>query len=270
MNSFVKTPQEIQIMKEGGVKLGNILHELLDMVKPGVKLSSLEQSAQELIKKSGGFPSFQTVEGYKWATCLCVNEAVVHGIPTEYSLVDGDVLTVDVGLLYKGMHTDTAWTIEVQSSKLKTQSKTEKEREKERFLKVGEEALWKAIAQAHLGNRIGHISYAIQSTIEKAGFSVVRTLVGHGVGYELHEAPHVPGMLKSSIEKTLELLPGMTIAIEVIYAMGSGDVVYDSDDGWTIATRDRSLSAVFEHTVLISDKEPIILTRADKQDTIGS
>lgn len=247
-----KTPQEIAIMEEGGKKLGAVLQKLLELAQPNVSLLDIEKEAQIRIEEAGGLASFKTVKGYKWATCLCVNEAVVHGIPTNKKLISGDLFTIDIGMLYKGLHTDTAWTKIIGE----TDSK------KEKFLRVGEEALLSAIGQATIGNRVGHISKTIQEAIEGAGYSVVRTLVGHGVGKMLHEEPQVPGILKEAIEKTPELRSGMTIAIEVIYAMGDSTVVYNNDDGWTIATKDRSLSAVFEHTIAISEEGPTVLTKS--------
>lgn len=249
----IKTSEELELMREGGKKLGAILEQLLVLATPGENLLHIESEAQRLIKEAGGTPSFQTVAGYKWATCLCVNDEVVHGIPKDYVVNEGDVLTIDVGLLYKGFHTDTAWT--------KLMGNDE---EKKRFLKTGEEALWKSIAQARVGNRIGHISQTTQEIIERAGYGIVRTLVGHGVGKELHEAPQIPGYLRVPIEDTLELTVGMTIAVEIIYAMGSGAVVYPNDDGWTIATKDKSIAAVFEHTVAITTGEPELLTTTVK------
>lgn len=253
-----KTQTEIASMKEGGKRLGNILQKLLDAEHVGVSLHALEVMADDLITKAGGAASFKTVKGYRWATCLCVNEVVVHGIPTAYELKDGDVLTIDIGMIYEGFHTDTAWTKEVKNQN----SKVKSSEEKEKFLKTGEEALWKAINQARVGNRIGHISRTIQTIIEGAGYSIVKTLVGHGVGRELHEPPQIPGFLKGTIEDSMLLEEGMTIAIEVIYAMGGGAIVYDNADGWTLATRDRSLSAVFEHSIAITRDGPLILTKA--------
>lgn len=242
-------------MKEGGRKLGNILQELLNLSQPGVSLAQLEERANVLIGEAGGTPSFRTVPGYRWATCLCINEVVVHGIPTKHLLRDGDKLTIDIGLLYKGLHTDTAWTKLIGSSA---------DEEKKRFLKVGEETLWKAIAVARAGNRIGHISQVIQTGVEGAGYSIVKTLVGHGVGRELHEDPQVPGFVHGAIENTPVLVADETIAIEVIYAMGKGTIEYESDDGWTLATRDRTLASVFEHTIAVTDNRSIVLTKGEK------
>jgi methionyl aminopeptidase len=254
----IKTPAQIAIMYEGGQKMGVILQELLTFATAGITLNEIEALAVTRITQAGGTPSFQTVPGYRWATCLCVNEVVVHGIPTDYVLKAGDVLTIDVGMLYKGFHTDTAWTKIIRSPEAKIQNLAEKER----FLKVGEDAFWHAVAAAKVGNRVGHISQILQRGIEGGGYSVVRTLVGHGVGRSLHEEPQVPGVLKTSIEKTPELIEGMTIAIEIIYTMGSGAVVYENDDGWTISAKDRSLASVFEHSLAILKDGPLLLTKA--------
>lgn len=254
-----KSEEEIAIMRQGGQKLGIILDELWTFATPGATLLSIDQKADELITAAGGSASFKTVKDYRWATCLCVNQVVVHGIPTDQKLNEGDVLTIDIGMVYKALHTDTAWTKIIHASSPVHQEYEEKER----FLGVGEKALWDAIQMARVGNRIGHISHAIQENIEGAGYSIVKTLVGHGVGKTLHEEPQIPGFLRGPIERTPELIEGMTVAIEVIYAQGSGEVVYDNDDGWTIATKDRSLSAVFEHSIAITSHGPIVLTKSE-------
>lgn len=253
----IKTPEEIAIMREGGKLLFGILQELLVMANPGVALLDIDKRADERIAQKGGYPSFKTVKGYQYATCLCVNAEVVHGVPTERQLKEGDVLTIDIGMLYKGFHTDTAWTKIVQTSDVRHQMSEEKEK----FLHVGLEALRRGIEQARIGNRIGHISKAISDTIEGAGYGIVKTLVGHGVGKDLHEKPQVPNYLTGDIAATLELEEGMTIAIEPIYAQGRGDLVYANSDGWTLATRDGSLAAEFEHTVVITRADPLILTK---------
>lgn len=254
----IKTPEELEIMAEGGSKLGKILDQLLFQAQAGVKLLDLDTLAEKLIIEAGGKPSFKTVPGYKWSTCLCVNDMVVHGIPTSYLLKDGDVLTIDVGMLYGGFHTDAAWAKLINKQQATSGKRQE---EKEKFLKVGEEALQKAIAKAQAGNHIGHISEVIQTIVEGAGYSVVRSLVGHGVGRSLHEEPQVPGFLRGKIENTPILAEGMTIAIEVIYAMGGSEVVYINDDGWTIGTKDGSLAAVFETSIAIQSGGPLMLTK---------
>jgi methionyl aminopeptidase len=245
----LKTREEIAVMSEGGRKLGSILEDLLAFSTPGVVLMDIEKRACVLIEKAGATASFKTVPGYKWATCLNVNEVVVHGIPTDYVLRDCDILTIDLGILYKGFHTDTAGTKSIGLSQ-----------KNEEFLNTGKKALEKAIEQAKLGNRIGHISKVIQETIEGAGYSIVKSLVGHGIGRELHEEPQIPNYVRGAIENTVPLQEGMTIAIEPIYAQGRGEIVYQNTDGWTLATRDRSLTSVFEHTLAIMATGPVVLT----------
>ncbi|MEK7060845.1 MAG: type I methionyl aminopeptidase [Patescibacteria group bacterium] len=243
---------KIIAMQSAGQALGGILGELLDMAKAGVSLQEIESQAMAKIKKEGGSASFTTVADYKWATCLCINDVIVHGIPTEYVLKQKDVLTIDIGMLRDGFHTDTAWSKVIGVST----------KEVQQFLSAGEKALWAGIAMARAGNRVGHISKAIQDVVLPEGYGIVRSLVGHGVGKTLHEAPQIPGMLKGKIEHTPVLTAGMTIAIEVIYTMGSPDVAYVNDDGWSIGTKDGSLTAVFEHSIVITDGEPFVLTKA--------
>jgi methionyl aminopeptidase len=179
----------------------------------------------------------------------------VHGIPTKRVLEDGDMLTIDIGLVYGGFHTDTAWT------KIVGTDRSPQKKEKETFLEIGQTALQNAINLAKIGNRVGDISGSTQKIIEGAGYSIVKSLVGHGVGRELHEDPQVPNFLRGNPGNTYQFTGGETIAIEPIYAMGSGSVVYDNDDGWTIATRDHSLTAVFEHSIAITEDGPIVLTK---------
>jgi len=251
-----KTPEEIRAMTIGGGKLGKILQELLIMSTPGTRLLDLEEMAQKRIKEEGGLPSFSTVGDYQWATCLCVNDVVVHGIPSEYRLTSGDVFTIDIGMIYEGLHTDTAWSMIVGDEKDKTEKK-------KRFLDVGAQTLEKAIAVAVAGNRVGHISEVIQREIEGAGFSVIKDLTGHGVGRKLHEEPMIPEYVRGNIERTPLLTSRMTIAIEVIYAEGKGTIEYLVDDGWALASRDQSLTATFEHTIAIGDGKSTVLTKPE-------
>lgn len=251
---FVKSAAELEMMAEGGKKLAKIRDHLLEELRVGAVPLQIDNLAKKLIADEGGTPSFMTVKDYQWATCININDMVVHGIPTLEPLKEGDVVGLDVGLLYKGFHTDTSWTKIVQSSKFKVQS------EVGNFLKTGEEALEKAIAQTKPGNRVGQISKAIQDTVEQAGYSVVRSLVGHGVGKALHEGPQVPGVLTRPINRTPELVPGMVLAIEVIYNMGRAEILYKNEDGWTLVTADGSISGLFEQTVEISETGPIVLT----------
>lgn len=247
----LKSKEEIAVMSEGGRILAQVLLEVLKYAKPGVSGLELDRLAERLIIQKGGEPGFKKVRNYKHALCVCVNDVVVHGIPTDYRFKGGDVVTIDCGVYYKGFHTDMAETLRVS---------IQNSDEVDRFLSTGERALEEAIKQARAGNRVGHISKTIQEIVGGAGYSVVRTLVGHGVGRRLHEEPEVPGFLKGTISKTPLLLEGMTIAIEVIYNIGKPDVVYANSDGWTIKTKDGSLSGVFERTIAITKEGPLVLT----------
>jgi len=249
----LKSEEQIRIMAEGGKKLSWIRNHLISKIKPGIKTIELENLAQKEILKAGGEPSFKTVKGYNWATCVSINDEVVHGIPGERIIQEGDVIGIDIGLLYKGFHTDTAWTVLVKSEKLKVKSETE------RFLRVGEKTLEEAIRIVKPGGRIGQISQVIEQNIKKAGYSPVKVLTGHGVGRELHEEPPIPQFLQGRIDLTPEILPGMTLAIEVIYNLGTSEVVLKSD-GWTIVTEDGKISGTFEKTIAVSQNGVIILT----------
>lgn len=252
----IKSPKEIEIMREGGQRLSWVVGKVINEARPGVALFQLDQLAELLIEKQGGKPSFKMVPGYNWATCLNVNEGVVHGIPGNYRLQEGDLFSIDVGMFYKGFHTDMARTlcIQAQNSKVKTQN--------DFFLEVGRRTLKKAIQIAKVGNRVGHISKTIGNEVKKAGFTPIRVLTGHGVGRELHEKPQIPCFLKGKIEQTSLLKPGMVLAIEVIYSQGGADVVM-TNDGWTIQTADGKLAGLFEDTVAITSKGPLILTSID-------
>ena len=254
----VKTEEEIEIMRQGGGILAAVMKETIKKARPGVTTKELDQFAEKLIREKGGKPSFKMVPKYNWATCMCVNNCVVHGVPNDYQLKEGDVLGIDIGVFHQGFHTDMARTIEIKNEKLKTKN----EEEIEKFLETGKKALQRAISQARVGNHIGHISKAIQETIEGAGYSVVKTLVGHGVGRKLHEKPQIPGFLRGRIKDSPLLKKGMTIAIEVIYNLGEDEVVLKKSDGWTILTKDGSLSGLFENTLVIMKKRPIVLTKS--------
>lgn len=260
----IKTKEEVKIMTHGGKILSETLWEVIKYIKPGVTELELDQLAEKLIIKKGGQPGFKKVKGYFHTICSSTNEVVVHGIPTSYQLKEGDVIGIDCGVFYKGFHTDMSETLRVSAQNstlrhrsgqaLKAQSETKK------FLETGKRALEEAIKVAKVGNRIGHISQTIQQIVEAGGYSVVRSLIGHGVGRELHEEPEVPGFLNRAIEKTPLLKEGMTLAIEVIYNMGKPDVVFGNKDGWTISTKDGSISGVFERTVAITSEGPVVLT----------
>jgi len=236
----LKSVEEIKIMSEGGKRLVGVMKAVLDQIKPGMSLKKVDFLADELIEKQGGKPSFKMVEGYHWATCLNVNQGVVHGVPNDYQLKEKDFLSFDIGMFYQGFHTDMARTIKV-------------DRKQTDFLKVGEKALAEATETAKPGNRVGHLSLAIEKEIKKGGFVPIRALVGHGVGKKLHEEPQIPGYLQGKIESTEELKPGMTLAIEVIYTQGKPEVKVE-DDGWTVETVDGQLAALFEDTVAVTNQ----------------
>ncbi len=246
----IKTDKEIEIMCHGGKILAEVLFETLKNVKPGVSELELDNIAEKLIIKKGGQPGFKLVEGYKHTICISVNDVVVHGIPTNYKIKEGDIVGIDCGVFYGGFHTDMAETVAVGDVG----------KEVLKFLETGKLALEAGINAARAGNHTGHISQAIQNIIEGIGYSVVESLVGHGVGKDLHEDPEVPGFLIDKIADTPLLRVGMTLAVEVIYNNGGKDVVYSGTDGWTIKTKDGSLAGLFERTIDISEKYPLILT----------
>ena len=241
----VKTPDEVKIMAEGGVISGAALKEVIKHIKPGVSLAQLDKVAENFILQNKGQASFKTVDDYKYTTCININAGIVHGIPNGYIVKQGDIVSIDLGVLYKGFHTDISYTVEVN-----TINET-------KFLAVGKTALEAGISQCLIDNRLYDISSAIQTVVEKAGYSVSRDLVGHGVGKSLHEDPYVPGYGKAGRGPLLK--DGMVFAIEVIYQKGNPAIVLDKD-GWTLKTADNSLSGLFEHTVAITAEGPKILT----------
>lgn len=240
----IKTEEEIGEMREGGTKLADIRNKVVGAVRPGMTGIELDKLADKLITQAGGEASFKMVPGYKWATCININDVVVHGIPDDYKINTGDKVGIDVGLFYKGWHTDTSVTVGGPK----------------KFLEVGRLGLKRAIAQAQPGKRVADVSAAMQRTIEEGGFSVVRALTGHGIGRELHEEPAIPCFVMDKYEHSPKLVEGMVIAIEIMYNAGSADVVYKNDDGWTIATKDGKISGLFEETVAITSHGPIVLT----------
>jgi len=250
MDIKIKTPEEIQIMVEGGKKLARVKNALKEAVKAGVTSLDIEQLAEKLIKEEGAEGSFNKVPGYSWVTCVNVNEGLVHGIPSKSVVFkDGDVVSIDVGLYFKGFHTDTSISVGINPSP-----------ENKKFLNIGQNALQKAISKAQVGNYIYDISEAIESTIEGAGYTTIKALVGHGVGRELHEDPQIPCFVPGRISDSPEIVPGMVLAIEVMYAQGN-DKVQVLEDGWTIAMRDGKISGLFEDSVAVTEKGSVVLTR---------
>ena len=240
-----KTPEEIEKIAEAGKIARAALDEVLGNVKVGITTLGLNKIVEEFIAGSSAEPGFKTVEEYGFASCINVNDGLVHGIPGDYSLQAGDLVSIDLGVLLDGWHSDLSYTVEVETS------------EYDNFLQVGKDALEAGISEFKVGNKIGDVGYAIQKVVEDAGYTVSRDLVGHGVGRELHEEPYVPGYGEPGTG--FEIKEGMVFAIEVIYQMGDPEIAILEDD-WTIVTADGSLAALFEHTVAATREGPRILT----------
>ena len=243
-----KSQEEIETMARAGAVVADTLALLEEHIQPGVTTRELDELAEEFIRSRGGVPTFKGYKGYPAATCLSPNSMVVHGIPGKTKLDNGDILSVDVGVTLDGFVADSAWTFPVGTISADAQ----------RLLDTCKAALEAGIDKARVGNTIGDISEAVQTVTEAAGFSVIRSLVGHGVGRSMHEDPQVPNFVSSY--RGPELKEGMTIAIEPMITAGGADV-YVHDDDWSISTVDGSLAAHFEHTVAITKDGPRILTR---------
>jgi methionyl aminopeptidase len=242
-----KSNEELAIIRESGIILGKAHAEIAKIIRPGVKTNELDKIAYEFIADNGGIPSFKGYNGFPSTLCISVNEVVVHGFPSEYELKDGDIISVDCGVKYKGFHSDSAYTYPVGNVK----------EEVLKLLRITKESLYKGIEQAVVGNRIGDIGYAVQSFVESEGYTVVRELVGHGLGKSLHEKPEVPNY--GNRGKGLKLEENLVIAIEPMINLGKKNVVQEND-GWTIRTSDRLPSAHFEHTIAVKKGKPEILT----------
>ena len=243
-----KSPHEIELMAAAGAVVAQTLQLVGSQLRPGITTAELDRIAEEHIRASGGTPTFKGYRGYPASICSSPNEVVVHGIPGGYTVRDGDIVSIDVGVTKDGFVADSAYTFPVG----------EVDDETKRLLDVGQEALAAGIEQARPGNRIGDISAAVQRVTEDAGFAVVRTLVGHGVGRSMHEEPQVPNFGRPG--RGPELVEGMTIAIEPMITAGHFSTK-TLPDKWTVVTADGSLSAHFEHTVAILKDGPRILTR---------
>ncbi len=252
MHKNVKKPEEIELIAEGGKLLGDILKRTAALVKPGISTMDLNNYAEKEMIKVGGKPSFigygTKKNPFPAGLCTSVNDAVVHGIPSsEDILAEGDIIGLDIGMVYKGFYTDTAVTIPV--GKVSTLAK--------KIIEVTKKSMDAAIAQAKPGHRIGDIGFAAQSVGEEAGFSMVRDLVGHGVGYAIHEDPAIPNYGRKGTGEVL--VEGMVLAIEPMVCEKKPNVYFDTD-GWTIRTHDGGLAAHFEHTVVITKNGARVLT----------
>ena len=246
-----KSPAEIDLMREAGSILAETLTRLRSMARPGVTLLELDRDADQFIRGRDCIPGFVGYQGYQNAICTSVNDQVVHGIPTNRKLREGDVLSLDAGLIYRGFWADAGLTVGVGKISAPAQ----------RLIDVTEQSLDIGIAQALAGNRIGDISAAVQAHVERAGYSVVRQFVGHGIGRDMHEDPQVPNFGIAGRGPLLKA--GMVLAIEPMVNAGSPDVAL-LGDGWTVVTVDHSLSAYFEHSVAITPDGPESLTVSRK------
>ena len=250
---LIKTPEEIAKMRVAGQVVAQVLKILESKVAPGITTAYLNQIAEEECRKRGAIPVFKNYPNFRGgrpfpgAICASVNNEVVHGIPGSRVLKEGDIISIDFGVIVDGFAGDSALTVAVG----------EVDPEERKLIQVTEESLMRGIKQAKAGNRLGMVSNAIQTYAEKNGFSVVREFVGHGIGAEMHEEPPVPNYGRQDRGPTLKA--GMALAIEPMVNMGSKDVYTDGDE-WTVVTRDGAYSAHFEHTIVIGDKEPEILT----------
>ena len=243
-----KTPEQVEEMREAGRLSAKVLRKLGEAIRPGVTTLELDDYAEQLIALEGGKPSFKGYGGFPGTICASPNEMVVHGIPSAHVvLAEGDILSIDTGATVNGWVGDNAWTYPVG----------EVDDEKRRLLEVTERALMAGIAQARPGNHLGDIGHAIQSTVEQAGFSVVREYVGHGIGRAMHEPPHVPNYGRPG--KGLLLEPGLVIAIEPMVVAGKRKV-HTLRDGWGVVTNDRRPAAHFEKTIAVTDGDPIVIT----------
>ncbi len=245
----LKSDWEIEKIRKSCAIVMEILMEIKSHIKPGVKAMELEELAEGLLKKKKAVPAFKGYKGYPYCLCTSLNNEVVHGMPLEGKILkEGDVLSIDFGVFYDGYYGDAAITVPV--GKVSDES--------QRLIKVTEESLFKGIENVRVGNRIGDISSAIQEHVESNGFSVVRDFVGHGIGRELHEDPQIPnfGRRKTGIE----IIAGMVLAIEPMTNAGGYEVKV-LNDGWTVVTKDNSISAHFEHCVAVTDNSAILLSK---------
>lgn len=245
---ILKLPEEIEKARASNRIVAEVLDRISEKVKPGVRTRDLDKLAEEIVQKRGANPAFKGYRGFPHALCTSINEVVVHGMPSERVLVEGDIIGLDFGVYYRGFFGDATITLPVGKVSEKAL----------RLIEVTEKSLYKGIEEATKGNRLGAISAAVQTTVESAGFSVVRDYVGHGIGKNLHEDPQIPNFGKK--DRGIELKSGMILAIEPMVNEKNFKVKV-LPDGWTVVTADGSLSAHFEHSVAVTDNGPDILSR---------
>lgn len=249
----LKSDREISLMSKAGEIVAKVFEKLEGEIRPGVKTKELDAVASGLIRSLGGEPAFLGYKGFPGNICVSLNEVVVHGIPGEKKLKEGDIISLDVGVETGGYYADSAATFAVGKIS----------KEARRLMDVTERSLYLGIDKARAGNRLSDISHAIQVFVERNGFNVVRAFVGHGIGGRMHEEPEIPNFGVPNRGARLE--PGMVLAIEPMVNQGTYDIEI-LDDGWTAVTKDKKLSAHFEHTVLVTEKDPRILTIWQKKN----
>ncbi|MBP3962336.1 type I methionyl aminopeptidase [Paenibacillus lignilyticus] len=245
---IIKTKDEIEHMRKAGEILAACHREIANMIKPGITTNEIDQFAEKFMEQHGAKPEQKGYKGYAYATCASVNDVICHGFPSATPLKEGDIVTIDMVVNLNGWLADSAWSYAV--GKVSAQAK--------KLLKVTEEAMYKGIEQAVVGNRMGDVSNAIQKHAEAEGFSVVREFIGHGIGQDMHEEPQVPHYGPAG--RGIRLKAGMVMTIEPMLNTGVWQSKIDSD-GWTARTMDGGLSAQYEHTIAITDEGPIILTK---------
>lgn len=248
MSVTIKSAREIDCMRKAGKLLEEVHDKLAEFVKPGISTLDIDRYGEELIRERGGIPNFLNYNGYPASICVSVNDEVVHGIPrADHILKEGDIVSLDAGLIYQGYHSDAARTHAV--GKISPEA--------EQLIRVTKQSFFEGIRYAKAGCHLHEISAAINDYVEPFGYGIVKDLVGHGIGEHLHEDPQIPNFRQC--RRGIKLVPGMTLAIEPMINAGTWEVLW-LDDDWTVVTEDGSLSAHYENTVLITDGEPEILT----------
>lgn len=245
---LLKSPEEILIMREANQIVAQTLAMVKKNIAPGISTLQLDRLAEKFARKKNAVPAFKGYRGFPGCLCVSINEQVVHGIPSKnVKLLEGDIISIDFGVKYKGYYGDAAITVPVGRI----------DQETERLIAVTRESLQKAIQQVQSGNKVADISAAVQEYVEGNGFSVVRQFVGHGIGQNLHEPPEIPNYVRK--ERSPKLMPGMVLAIEPMVNAGTADVKI-LKDGWTVVTQDRKPSAHFEHSIAVTENGPVVLS----------
>ena len=245
----IKSEREIELMREAGRILAKVHEELGKELKAGMSTKEIDRICEQLIRGYGCIPSFLNYEGFPASVCVSINDEVVHGIPNKHRYIqEGDIVSLDTGVIWKGYQSDAARTHMI--GEVTPQAR--------KLVEVTEQSFFEGIKYAKAGNHLNDVSSAIQAYAESFVFGVVRDLVGHGIGTEMHEAPEIPNF--ATRRKGIKLVAGMTLAIEPMITAGRYDVVWDNDDGWTVTTEDGSLASHYENTILITDGDPEILS----------